>query len=124
VPQLAAHAVPPSAEELAAIIASPATTVLLARDRDGAIVGTLTLVVVRIPTAVRAVIEDVVVDADARRAGVGEALTREAVRRARAAGARAVDLTSRPSREQANRLYRRLGFALRDTNAYRLSLGA
>ena len=86
---------------------------------DGRIVGLLTLAVFRIPTGVRAWIEDVVVDESERGQGVGEALTREALRRAEAAGARTVDLTSRPSREAANRLYRRLGFVDRETNVYR-----
>jgi len=95
--------------------------VLVARDlRDqGRIVGMLTLIVFRIPTGVRAWIEDVVVDETARGRGVGEALSQEAVRRALDLGARTVELTSRPSREAANRLYRRLGFVRRDSNLYR-----
>ena len=64
----------------------------------------------RIPTGRRAWIEDVVVDSAQRGKGVGEALTREALRVAQAAGATTVDLTSRPSREAANRLYQRIGF--------------
>jgi ribosomal protein S18 acetylase RimI-like enzyme len=79
----------------------------------------LTLIVFRIPTGVRAWIEDVVVDETARGRGVGEALSQEAVRRALALGARTVELTSRPSREAANRLYQRLGFVRRDSNLYR-----
>ena len=81
----------------------------------------MTLVMFPIPTGLRAWIEDVVVDGAARGRGVGAALTREAVRLARADGARTVDLTSRPSREAANRLYERLGFQLRDSKVYRLS---
>jgi ribosomal protein S18 acetylase RimI-like enzyme len=79
----------------------------------------LTLIVFRISTGVRAWIEDVVVDETARGRGVGEALSQEAVRRALALGARTVELTSRPSREAANRLYQRLGFVRRDSNLYR-----
>ena len=79
----------------------------------------LTLIVFRIPTGVRAWIEDVVVDETARGRGVGEALSQEAVRRALALGARTVELTSRPSREAANRLYQQLGFVRRDSNLYR-----
>jgi ribosomal protein S18 acetylase RimI-like enzyme len=60
-----------------------------------------------------------VVDETARGRGVGEALSQEAVRRALALGARTVELTSRPSREAANRLYQRLGFVRRDSNLYR-----
>jgi ribosomal protein S18 acetylase RimI-like enzyme len=122
-PQLSSSAPPPTAEELAEIIASPATTLFLARAGEGGpIVGTLTLVVFRIPTAVRAWIEDVVVSEEARGQGGGEALSRAALDAAAGAGARTVELTSRPSREAANRLYQRIGFAPRDTNVYRYEL--
>lgn len=87
----------------------------------GQIIGILTLITFPIPTGVRAWIEDVVVDESARGQGVGAALTREAVRLAREAGARTVDLTTRPSRAAAGRLYERLGFSLRDTRVYRLA---
>ncbi len=122
VPQLSRSSAAPTGAELAEMVASPATVVLVARDDEGEIVGTLTLVLFRIPTGVRAWVEDVVVDQDARGSGVGEALTRAALERAGAAGARSVDLTSRPSREAANRLYRRLGFEQRDTNVYRFAV--
>jgi ribosomal protein S18 acetylase RimI-like enzyme len=122
VPQLSRSAPPPTVGEVAAIVGHEATTLLVARDGEGRIVGTLTLVVFPIPTGVRAWIEDVVVDEAARGRGVGEALNREALRLAAAAGARTVDLTSRPSREAANRLYRRIGFVPRDTNVYRFEL--
>jgi ribosomal protein S18 acetylase RimI-like enzyme len=121
VPQLSRSAAVPGDRELAEIVDSPASILLVARDADGTIVGSLTLVVFRIPTGVRAWIEDVVVDEEARGRGVGEALSREALSRAAAAGARTVDLTSRPSRQAANRLYRRLGFVERETNVYRWS---
>ena len=95
----------------------------MARDGDGRIVGTLTLAVFPIPTGVRAWIEDVVVDDTARGTGVGDApSTPPSPGRSR--GARTVDLTSRPSREAANRLYLRKGFELRTTNVYRFSLEA
>ena len=121
--QLSRSATVPSAQHVQEIAASPCTTLLLARDRTQGrrIVGSLTLAVFRIPTGVRAWIEDVVVDSTARGKGVGEALSREALRIAASRGARTVDLTSRPSREAANRLYRRLGFQLRETNVYRHS---
>lgn len=117
IPQLSRSSPAPTEAELSEIVASPATVVLVAR--AGQIVGSLTLVLFRIPTGLRAWIEDVVVDESARGGGVGEALGREALRRAETAGARTVDLTSRPSREAANRLYQRLGFEPRDTNVYR-----
>ena len=102
----------------------PAITLLVAREPDagGEIVGSLTLAMFRIPTGRRAWIEDVVVDSAQRGKGVGEALTRAALRVAQAAGATTVDLTSRPSREAANRLYQRIGFKKRETNIYRYTL--
>jgi ribosomal protein S18 acetylase RimI-like enzyme len=121
VPQLSPSAAVPTPALIREIVEAQASTVLVARDlRDqGRIVGMLTLIVFRIPTGVRAWIEDVVVDETARGRGVGEALSQEAVRRALDLGARTVELTSRPSREAANRLYRRLGFVRRDSNLYR-----
>jgi len=121
VSQLSRSAPAPTREELTQIVASPATHLLLARDADGAVLGSLTLVLFRIPTGMRAWVEDVVVDAGARGHGVGQQLTREAVRLAGLAGARTVDLTSRPARVEANRLYQRVGFVLRETNVYRWS---
>ena len=124
VPQLSSSNPPPTAEELQAIVASDASVLLLAVDRAAGdrIVGSLTLAWFRIPTGIRAWIEDVVVDGAARGQGVGELLNRHALDVARDLGARTVDLTSRPSREAANRLYRRIGFEARDTNVYRLRL--
>lgn len=120
--QLSRSAPAPTPEELHAIVSSPMTRLLLARDDDHAIIGTLTLVLFRIPSGVRAWIEDVVVDEVARGQGVGSALTTEALRLAREAGARTVDLTSRPERVAANRMYQRLGFKRRATNLYRFEL--
>ena len=108
----------PSAEQLSEILDHDASTLLLARDGD-TIVGSMTLVIFPIPTGMRAWIEDVVVDERARGQGVGEALNRQAMKIALQAGAKTVDLTSRPSREAANRLYQRLGFTARETNIYR-----
>ena len=118
--EASSSAAEPTAEQVAAIVASPASHLLLARE-DGEIVGMLTLVTFPIPTGVRAWIEDVVVTQVARGKGVGEELTNVALGIAADAGARTVDLTSRPNREAANRLYARLGFALRETNVYRYS---
>jgi ribosomal protein S18 acetylase RimI-like enzyme len=118
-PQLSRSAQPLDASDLRAMIGREGNTLLVARV-GGEIVGTLTLVTFPIPTGLRAWIEDVVVDEAARGHGVGAALTKEAVRLARAGGARTVDLTSRPSRVEANRLYERLGFSVRDSKVYRL----
>lgn len=117
--QLSESAVEPGRAELEEIVGSPASRLLVARTADRSILGMLTLVLFRIPTGIRAWIEDVVVDETARRRGIGEALTLAALRTAQEAGARTVELTSRPSREAANRLYRRLGFEPRDTTVYR-----
>lgn len=119
IPQLSSSSPPPGPSELAVILSSDATHLLVAEDDDGTVLGSMTLVVFPIPTGIRAWIEDVVVDEAARGRGVGEALNRHALGIARDLGARTVDLTSRPSREAANRLYQRLGFQPRDTNVYR-----
>jgi ribosomal protein S18 acetylase RimI-like enzyme len=123
-PQLSASNPAPTRAELAEMVGSPAISLLVAREPNagGAIVGSLTLAMFRIPTGLRAWIEDVVVDSAQRGKGIGEALTREALRVAQEAGATTVDLTSRPSREAANRLYQRIGFEKRETNVYRYSL--
>jgi ribosomal protein S18 acetylase RimI-like enzyme len=119
-PQLSRSAQPLDDAALREMVSAEATTILVARSND-LIVGTLTLVMFPIPTGLRAWIEDVVVDEDARGLGVGAALTSEALRLARAAGVRTVDLTSRPSRAAANRLYQRLGFELRESQVYRFT---
>ena len=126
IPQLSNSNPPPDAVALEAIVSSDASVLLLAIDPaatgEAAILGSMTLVLFRIPTGLRAWIEDVVVDEGARGRGVGEALNRAAIERARRQGATTVDLTSRPSRVVANRLYQRLGFQERSTNVYRLGL--
>ena len=118
IPQLSSSAAPITVNELAEIVNGDSTIMFVARV-DNQIVGLLTLAVFRIPTAVRAWIEDVVVDSSARGHGVGEALNLAAIAEAKRRGAKTVDLTSRPSREAANRLYQRIGFVARDTNVYR-----
>jgi ribosomal protein S18 acetylase RimI-like enzyme len=120
-PQLSTNAAPLTSADVEALVASPVTVLFVARN-EGRIVGSLTLVVFAIPTGVRAWIEDVVVDATARGAGVGEALTNAAIEESRRRHVRSLDLTTRPSREAANRLYARLGFELRETNVYRFSI--
>ena len=120
IPQLSVSP-PPTPEELQEMIKSPATILFLARDPElgDEIVGAAVLVLFRIPTGLRARIEDVVVDERRRRKGIGEALTRFALERARLAGAPWVDLTSNPARLAANALYQRMGFEPRATNLYR-----
>jgi ribosomal protein S18 acetylase RimI-like enzyme len=117
-PQLSRSAAPLSADDLTQITSHQAITLLIARS-EGVIVGMLTLVIFPLPTGLRARIEDVVVDQDARGQGVGTALTMAALKLAEQHSARSVDLTSRASRVAANRLYQQLGFRLRDSNVYR-----
>jgi ribosomal protein S18 acetylase RimI-like enzyme len=121
IPQLSSSSPPPSHDHLTALVDSEDTVLFVARI-DGRILGSLTLALYRIPTGTKAWIEDVVVDAEARGHGVGELLNRAALEEARARGAKDVSLTSRPSREAANRLYRRIGFEPRETNVYRYTL--
>ncbi len=119
IPQLSSSNPPPDAATLEAIVSSESSTILIARDADQRIVGSMTLAMFRIPTGLRAWIEDVVVDGDARGMGIGQTINERALEIAREAGATTVELTSRPSREAANRLYLRMGFEVRETNVYR-----
>jgi ribosomal protein S18 acetylase RimI-like enzyme len=116
-PQLSSSP-PPTLEQLAELVAHPDSVLFVAR-LEGVIVGSTTLVQYRIPTGLKAWIEDVVVDESARGHGVGEKLNLAALDEARRRGHKGVSLTSRPSREAANRLYQRIGFSLRQTNLYR-----
>jgi ribosomal protein S18 acetylase RimI-like enzyme len=119
-PQLSSSP-PPTLDELALITTNPESVLFVAR-LEGRIVGSLTLIFYRIPTGLKSWIEDVVVDESARGHGIGELLNRAALDEARRRGAKAVSLTSRPSREAANRLYQRIGFESRPTNVYRYDL--
>jgi ribosomal protein S18 acetylase RimI-like enzyme len=117
-PQLSSSARSLTIEHVRAMVESDAITLFAAR-HQGKMIGMLTLVIFPIPTGIRAWIEDVVVDNDARGLGAGSLLTTTALEYAKQWGAVTVDLTSRPSREAANALYRRVGFAQRETNVYR-----
>jgi|TARA_B100001094_G_scaffold67749_1_gene63927 ribosomal protein S18 acetylase RimI-like enzyme len=121
VPQLSTSSNPPTAENLKEIIESDSAQILIAEDRNGVILGTMTLIIFRIPTGIRAWIEDVVVDSSARGMGIGKELNLAALELAKKAGAKTVELTSRPSREQANQLYKNIGFVKRETNVYRFT---
>jgi ribosomal protein S18 acetylase RimI-like enzyme len=118
IPQLTNNNPPPSLDQLAALVKSESSTLLIARADDSSIVGALSLTVYRVPTGVRSIIEDVIVDGAARGKGIGEALMRRALDIALGKGATQITLTSNPRRTAANRLYLRMGFKLRDTNAY------
>ena len=124
IPQLSSSNPPPDRNALAAIVDCPDVYLLLAKDtdNDGYVVGSLTLATFRIPTGLRAWIEDVVVDGDIRRSGAATKLTLHAIELSKRLGCATVDLTSRPSREAANALYQKLGFVLRQSNLYRYDL--
>ena len=127
-PQLSHSAAPLSEPDLQRFLSQSGVHLFVFRsetaDADGnhPILGMLSLATFEIPTGVRAWIEDVVVDEAARGQGAGQALVVAAIEHAQRVGARTVDLTSRPSREAANRLYQRAGFQLRETNVYRVTL--
>ncbi|MDO8755278.1 MAG: GNAT family N-acetyltransferase [Anaerolineales bacterium] len=118
VPQLTDNNPPPSRDDLSALVRDTGSTLMVARNENGEIVGALTLAVYRVLTGIRSVIEDVVVDISARGQGIGEALMRRAIELAREKGAGSITLTSNPKRLEANNLYLRVGFTKRDTNAY------
>jgi ribosomal protein S18 acetylase RimI-like enzyme len=118
IPQLSQSSPPPDAEQLGVLVDAADTVLFIARV-DGAIVGSLTLAFYRIPTGLKSWIEDVVVDDATRGHGVGRLLNEAALAEAKRRGAKDVSLTSRPSREAANRLYQRIGFEARTTNVYR-----
>ncbi len=121
IPQLSSSSPPPSRAHLESIVSSGSSVLLVARV-DGECVGSLTLGFIRIPTGLKAWIEDVVVDDSMRGRGLGERLVREGIEVARGRGAKSVELTSNPKREAANRLYQRVGFEQRETNVYRYKL--
>ena len=121
IPQLSSSSNPPTGEALQRIIESDSAQILIAEDENGEILGTMTLVIFQIPTGIRAWIEDVVVDSSARGKGIGKKLNLAALELAKQAGAKTVDLTSRPARQEANQLYRSIGFVERETNVYRFS---
>lgn len=122
VPQLTNNNPPPTLDELAALLRDASSTLLVARADGGAIVGALSLTVYRVPTGIRSIIEDVIVDVSARGQGIGEALMVRAIEIARQKGARNIALTSNPMRVAANKLYLKMGFEKRETNAYQIKL--
>jgi ribosomal protein S18 acetylase RimI-like enzyme len=122
VPQLSRSNPPPSLDAVRAILAHESITQFVARDDDGTIVGVSTLAVFPIPTGRRAWVEDVIVDEAVNGQGIGRQLTEAMLAKARELGCTTVDLTSRPSREAANALYKKVGFQQRETNVYRVEL--
>ncbi|MAK52916.1 MAG: GNAT family N-acetyltransferase [Actinomycetota bacterium] len=121
IPQLSSSSSPPTGEALQRIIESDSAQILIAENENGEILGTMTIIIFQIPTGIRAWIEDVVVDSSVRGKGIGKKLNLAALELAKQAGAKTVDLTSRPARQEANQLYRSIGFVERETNVYRFS---
>ncbi|MBK8784034.1 MAG: GNAT family N-acetyltransferase [Anaerolineales bacterium] len=122
VPQLTNNNPPPSLNDLADLVRDSSSTLIIARNENNDIVGALTLAVYRVPTGIRSVIEDVIVDISTRGEGVGEALMLRGIELAREKGAGNISLTSNPMRVAANKLYLRVGFVKRETNAYQMKL--
>jgi ribosomal protein S18 acetylase RimI-like enzyme len=119
VPQLSPGRQPPTESELSAMLGDDRVHLLVARSGDGAIQGAVALIFYRVPTGLRARIEDLVVSRSARGLGMGKALMLRAMDAARQGQAHVLDLTSNPSREEANALYVHLGFQRWVTNVYR-----
>lgn len=103
---------------LEAIVEHDATELIVA-SIDGEIVGMATLVTFPLLSGLRGHVEDVVVDADHRGSGIARLLLETMTKAARERGLRTLDLTTRPSRESAHRLYESMGFERRATNALR-----
>lgn len=122
VPQLTNNNPPPSRGDLADLVRDGSSTLMVARNDSGQIVGALNLTIYRVPTGIRSIIEDVIVDNAARGHGIGKALMLQAIEIAREKGANTISLTSNPRREAANRLYLRIGFKKRETNSYQFQL--
>lgn len=120
-PQLSKSSPSISLEYLETLSSSNNTKLFVAKESDS-ILGMLSVVFYMIPTGTKAWIEDVVVDKEARGKGIGKALMNHALKEAKNRGAKSVDLTSRPSRETANELYKSIGFQVRETNIYRYRL--
>lgn len=121
IPQLAPDCTLPSKEDLQAIVDSNHTILFMAEEHNE-LLGTLTLVLNKIPTGNKVWIEDVVVDSSARGKGVGEALIQFAVAYVKDQNITSINLTSSPDRVAANKLYQKLGFIKRQTNVYRLTI--
>ncbi|MBX3038897.1 MAG: GNAT family N-acetyltransferase [Anaerolineales bacterium] len=122
IPQLTKNNPPPTLDFLLSLIRDESSTLLLARDESNKIVGALTLIIYKVPTGIRSIIEDVIVDESARGKKVGEQLMVKAIEIAQKKGASNISLTSNPHRLAANRLYIKLGFQKRETNSYQMKL--
>lgn len=113
--QLTAHARPIDVDRLKEICQH--CMLLVARDEES-IIGMLSLCHSVTPTGDKWWIEDVVVDESARGKGIGRRLASEAIDCVKANGGGQIELTSRPARIAANKLYQSLGFDKKETNVY------
>lgn len=93
---------------------------LLAVDQNNKVIGMATLVLIKIPTGKSGRIEDVVVDDQYRGQGIGTALIQKLIIEGKKLHLKKIDLTSKPERIEANKLYQNLGFQKYDTNVYRM----
>jgi ribosomal protein S18 acetylase RimI-like enzyme len=121
-PQLDPEAKLPGKKIFKEILKSPNTHFFIAVLDNEEIAGMLTLATYTVPTGMKVWIEDVVVEKSHRGEGIGKELMNFAVSFAKSTGAKSVELTSRPSRTEANKLYLQMGFILRETNLYRYPL--
>lgn len=121
IPQLDNTVPIPTKEKLIKIISSPSAYLFIAQDQNK-IIGTFTLIVYNTPTGDYAYLEDLVVDENSRGKGIGKKLILTALKIAKDKGVKVVNLTSRPSRKTANRLYKKIGFTRRETNVFRYNI--
>ena len=122
IPQLTHNTPPPTREDLFTLVRDTSSTLLAARTEEKRIIGILSLIIYRVPTGIRSIIEDVIVDISVRGQGIGEALMQRAIDMARQKGAHTISLTSNSLRVAANQLYLKMGFEKRETNAYHMKL--
>ena len=118
IPQLSQSAKLLTKAEFTSLLNAESTHLYFAEDNEK-VLGMLSLVTFQIPTGLRGWVEDVVVGTKARGKGVGKLLVMHALKEAQKMGVLTIDLTSRPSRDVANRLYQSVGFSARVTNVYR-----
>ena len=119
-PQLSADAKLPTKELVKKMLNSKNSYLLVAELNDGNIIGMLTIGTYLIPSKMKVWIEDVVIDESYRGKGIGKELTLFAIEYSKSLGAEVIELTSKPARIEANKLYQHLGFVKHETNMYRI----
>lgn len=86
---------------------------------DKEIIGMATLIEHRTLNSYTGYVEDVVVDKNFQGVGIAKRLMEALIKHGTVLGMNSFSLTSSPRKESANKLYRTLGFHVRETNAYR-----